>query len=126
MDTQEVHDLTDDDDLSVYRDRTKTMLDQVARLTKQTLAEHTIDLDVFFLVPNTGEAIIMFGTPTDPDDATWERVGNVVSSALQQVAGVNNTRCRPVLCSTTTDAVADDEHSVMSIPMVASLAGADQ
>jgi hypothetical protein len=55
MDTQGLHDLTEDSDpLSVYRDRAKAMLDQVVRLTKQMLAEHMISLDIFFLIPNSG------------------------------------------------------------------------
>ena len=58
----------------------------------------------------------MFGTPADPDDLTWERVSDIVSSVLRQVVGLDGTRCRPVMCSTTTDAVAGNEHSLMPIP----------
>ena len=112
MDTQELDDLTEDgDEVTAYRARARTELDQIARQVKQALAEQKIDFDLFFLVPNSGEAILMFGTPADADDLTWERVGDIVSAVLRQVAGLDGTRCRPVMCSTTTDAEADNEHS---------------
>ena len=112
MDTEELHDLTEDgDDLSVYRDRAKAMLDQVVRLTKQALAEHMINLDIFFLIPNSGEAVLLYGTPADPDDLIWERVGNIVSAVVREVVGLDSARCRPVMCRTTTDAEVGNEHS---------------
>ena len=112
MDTQALDDLTEDgDEVTACRARAKTELDQIARQTKQALAEQGLDITVFFLVPNSGEAILMFGTPADADDPTWERVSDIVSAILRQVAGLDGTRCRPVMCSATTDAEVGNEHS---------------
>jgi hypothetical protein len=117
MDTQELRELTDDgDEVTADRDRAKETLNQVAGLAKQALAENGIDLDLFFLVPNSGESILMFGTSIDPDFATWARVGEIVSAIVREVVGLDDTRCRPVTCSTTTDAVAGNERSPMQIP----------
>jgi hypothetical protein len=117
MGTQELDDLTEDgDEVTADRDRAKATLNQVARLAKQTLADQKIDLDLFFLVPNSGKSILMFGSPTDPDFATWERVGEIVSAIVREVVGPDGTRSRPVMCSTTTDAVSGNEHSPMPIP----------
>jgi hypothetical protein len=93
MDTQELRELTDDgDEVTADRDRAKETLNQVAGLAKQALAENGIDLDLFFLVPNSGESILMFGTSIDPDFATWARVGEIVSAIVREVVGLDDTR----------------------------------
>ena len=69
MDTQELDDLIEDgDDVMDYRARAKTELDRIARQTKQALAEQGLDITVFFLVPNSGEAVLfIWQHPADPD-----------------------------------------------------------
>ena len=117
MDTQELDDLNEDgDEVRAHRARVRTGLNEIARLAKQALAKQKIGLDLFFLTPNSGESVLMFGSPTDVDDPTWERVSDIVSSVLRQVVGLDGTRCRPVMCSTTTDAGAGNEHSPMPTP----------
>ena len=62
MDIHEFDDLTEDgDEVTSHRARARTELDQIARQAKQVLAEQKIDLDLFFLIPNSGEAILLFG-----------------------------------------------------------------
>ena len=112
MDTQELDDLNEDgDEVTACRARARTELDQIARQTKQALAEQGLDITVFFLVPNSGEAVLLYGTPADPDDLIWERVSNIVSAVVREVVGLDGGRCRPVMCSTTTDAEVGNEHS---------------
>jgi hypothetical protein len=48
-------DLPDDDAVIAHRARAATMLDQIAQRARQALAEHGIDLSVFFLVPSSGQ-----------------------------------------------------------------------
>ena len=108
-DERDDDDLTGDDDLSVYRDRAKAKLKDVARDVRQALDEQDIDTPVFFLVPN-GNAVVQFGTVTDPTDHDWRRVSNVVTSVVQQVVGLDGTRCREVVCAATTDVVTGNEH----------------
>ena len=113
--------------MRAHRACVRAGLDEIARQAKQVLAEQKIGLDLFFLTPNSGESVLMFGSPTDVDDPTWERISDIVSSGLRQVIGLEGTRCRPVMCSTTTDAGAGNEHSLMPIlTPTASPAGADR
>ena len=66
MDTEELDDLIEDgDDVMDYRARAKTELDRIARQTKNALAEHGIDLTVFFMVQSSGP-LLTFGTMSDP------------------------------------------------------------
>ena len=68
----------DEDGVTAYRERAKGMLNQIAQQARLALADQCIDLDLFFLAPNSGEAILIYGTPGNPDDASWERVGEIV------------------------------------------------
>jgi hypothetical protein len=103
----EPDDLTDDDDLTaVQRARARDLLDQIVQQTNQALIDTGIDLDLFFLIPNSGNSILTFGTPADPDDTSWNHAGEIVASIVQKVVGLDRVRCRQVTCATT-DSIAD-------------------
>jgi hypothetical protein len=91
------------DDVAIHRARAASVLDQIARQSKQTLVAAGIDIDVFFLVPSSGDAVIIVGCPGDPSDAEWDRVAELVASIVRQSVGLAGTRCRAVACATTQD-----------------------
>ncbi len=129
METQELgdkdlaaNDLGDDGCLTAYRARLRGMLDEIATQAKAALSEGGIDLDLFFLVPNSGDAVLSFGTPADPSDDEWKRAGAIVSSIVQEFTGLERTRLCPVHC-TSTNSLADHQppqglasHSRLSAP----------
>jgi L-aminopeptidase/D-esterase-like protein len=98
-------DLTDDDEVTAHRARAKAELAQIAQRARQALAKHGIDLDLFFMIPSSGDSILTFGTITDPPDEQWSRVSEVVSSIVGQSVGLTHTRCREIACASTTDAI---------------------
>lgn len=102
----EREDLTDDGRAAAHRERATAMLPEIAQQVKEALTGERIDTSVFFLVPNSGDAIITFGSAVDLPDAEWGRVADVVASTVRQSIGFAGTRCREVVCATT-DAVAD-------------------
>ena len=108
MDAHDEHDdLTNDGDaVMVYRARARSLLDEITQQTKQALIDADIDLGIYLLVPSSGEAIVLFGTPGDPLDDEWDRVSEIVSAIVRQSVGVDRTRCRPVACAAT-DTIAD-------------------
>ena len=57
METQGLDDLADDDAVIAHRARAKAELGQIARQAKQALADAGIDLNLFFLVRNSGDTI---------------------------------------------------------------------
>jgi hypothetical protein len=93
-----------DDDVTAHRARTIETLDQITQKAKLALIEQGIDLPLFFIVPHSGDALLTFGTITDPPDVLWDRVGEIVSSVVRQSVGLERTRCRPVVCATTESA----------------------
>lgn len=103
MQTLEPSEWTDDDDVADHRARAKAELVQIAQQVNRALQEGGIDLDLFITIPSSGDSILTFGTLGDPDDHLWTRVGEIVSSILRQTVGLDHTRCREVVCLTTTD-----------------------
>lgn len=108
METQALDYPADDDDVTAHRERAKGMLDQIAQQARLALADQCIDLDLFFLAPNSGDAILIYGTPGSPDDASWERVGEIVAPILGRLIGLRGTRRRDVVCAATHDQESHD------------------
>jgi hypothetical protein len=99
----EQDDLADDDDVTVHRAKAQEEIDRIAQQVRQALTEQGIDIPLFFLIPNSGDSILAFGTPGDPDDHLWNRVGEIVSGIVRRTVGLDRTRCRPIVCATTSD-----------------------
>jgi hypothetical protein len=92
------------DDVTAYRERATSLLDEIAQQTKQALADAGIDLDIFFLIPGSGgDAILVFGTPADPDDSEWQTASAIVASVVRHAVGLDRSRCRSLACATTHD-----------------------
>jgi hypothetical protein len=107
METQE---FDDEDGVMAHRARTSAMLSQITRQAKLALNEQSIDIDLFFVVPHSGDALLTFGTVADPPDALWDQVSEIVSAVVRQSVGLERTRCRPVMCAMT-ESSTDQQHS---------------
>jgi hypothetical protein len=103
MDTQEIDDPTDEDNVPACRERAATELNQIAQEARRVLADHGITTRVFFVVPNSGRAVLMFGTPDNLGDTLWNRVGEIVSAVVRQTVGLDRTRCQELACATADD-----------------------
>jgi hypothetical protein len=107
MVTMPIHEAIEDDPadyhgVTAYRAQAGIMLDQIAGRSRQALDEQGIDLDLFVAVPNSGDAIINYGTTGDPTDELWSRVSMIVSEIVRDLTGVSHTRCRGLVCAHTT------------------------
>jgi hypothetical protein len=111
MTIQELDDpMTDDYDVTTHRARAKAELGQIVQQVRLALTEQGeqgIDIPLFFLVPSAS-AVLVFGTVTDPPDAEWARVGEVVASIVAQSCGLRGTRRREVVCAATHDQESHD------------------
>jgi hypothetical protein len=107
---------TDDDDVTAQRARARSLLSQIAEQAKQALSERSIDTTLFFIVPNSGDAVLTFGTPGDPPDAEWERTGEIVASVVAGLIGLRGTRRREVTCATTSE-VGASQSSPTPVPL---------
>ena len=100
-DEHEHDDLTDDSNEANYRERATALIDRIAQQAKQALSNAGIDIDLFFTVPSSGDAILTFGTPADPANDVWDKVRAVVSSVVRDSVGIERTRCRDIVCAST-------------------------
>jgi hypothetical protein len=110
MDFNDERDDLADDEATAHRARAATMLDQIACDAKEALADQNIAIDLFFLVPNSGEAVLIYGTPGDPDDGLWNRVREIVGSIVAESIGLDRVQCRQVMCAAT-DSIADHQRT---------------
>ena len=102
------------DGVEAHRGRAAAEIDQIARDAKEALADQGIDIDLFFLAPNSGEAILIYGTAGNPPDDEWDRVGEIVGSIVARSIGLDRVRCRPVTCATT-NSLADHQPQATSV-----------
>ena len=94
-------DLTGEERMADHRARAATMLAEISRRAKEALTEQGIDLNVFFVVPSSGDSIITCGAMSDPPDDLWGQVSTMISSIVEQAVGLDRTRLREVRCATT-------------------------
>lgn len=79
------------------------LLPAIADRTRTALAEVGIDIEVFLVVPNSGDAILSFGTTDepDPDDATWNTISQTVCRVVCEALGMTKVRTRALVSTTT-------------------------
>ena len=122
METEEW--LEDEEGVAAQRGRARNLLPQITQQVKQALHEASIDIDVFLMIPTTGDAIATFGTLTDPPDEPWNSVGEIVCAVLGKTVGLKRARCRGLACATTADtsgqltSSADFHAKTISMPPV--------
>jgi hypothetical protein len=105
MTFQELDDPTDDDGVATYRARARDLLTEITRQVRQALDDAGISLDVFVMIPSSGDAIATFGTAANPTDEAWDRASKIISSIVGESVGLARTRCREVACASTGEAI---------------------
>jgi hypothetical protein len=95
------HDIltNDSDDESAYRERATAILDEIAAIARTALRAAGISLDVFFIVPSSGDAILTLGAAISRDE--WEDIRAVVSSLVRRSIGLEPSRCQEIFCAMT-------------------------
>ena len=85
METEEW--IEDEEGVAAQRARARNLLPQITQQIKQALDEASIEIDVFLMIPTTGDAIATFGTLTDPPDELWNSVGESSARYLARPSG---------------------------------------
>lgn len=86
---------------ALCRQRATDLLDSIASRTKDALAERGIMFDIFLLIPQSGDALVLFGTNVEPDpsDEEWEMASEVVTETVREALGIGRARARQVPCA---------------------------
>jgi hypothetical protein len=87
----------DDDDESDFRERATAILDEVAAQARARLHAAGIRLNVFFVVPRSGDAILTLAAAICPEE--WQNIKGVLSSLVRRSVGLlEPSRCREIVC----------------------------
>lgn len=95
--------IEDDEGVVAQRARARNLLPQITQQVKQALQEACIEIDVFLMIPASGDAIATFGTLADPPDGLWAGIGEIVCSIVRRAVGLERVCSRPLSCATTAD-----------------------
>lgn len=80
-----------------YRERATALLDEVAQLGREVLQRAGIHLDIFFIVPASGDAIVTLGAAVNQGE--WQEMKSVVSSIVRRSIGLEPAQCREIICA---------------------------
>ena len=88
-----------DDDETAYRERATALLDEFAQQARGVLRDAGIGIDLFFLVPKSGDVILTFGTNAELYCEEWQAIRATVSSLVRRSIGLDPAQCRDVVCA---------------------------
>lgn len=88
---------------TAQRAAARRLLPTIAAQVRTALSEAGIDVDIFLVVPNSGEAILSFGSVTepDPDDDTWNLVSKIICQIVTDELDIPKVRTRHLATATT-------------------------
>jgi hypothetical protein len=90
---------TTNDDEMAYRERATALLDEFAQQARGVLRDAGIGLDLFFVVPPSGDVILTFGTAAELYGEEWKAIRTTVSSLVRRSIGLDPAQCRDVVCA---------------------------
>jgi hypothetical protein len=91
--------LTNTHDETTYRERATALLDEIAAQARAALHEAGICLNVFFIAPPSGDAILTLRAATTRDE--WQDIRSAASSIVRRSIGLEPSRCREIICART-------------------------
>ena len=56
-------------------------------------------IPIYFVIPNSGDALASLATPLDPSEADWSRILEIAFQVIQKKIGCGNLRGRPLACT---------------------------
>ena len=108
--------IEDDEGVAAQRAIARNLLPQITQQVKRALQEASIEIDVFLMIPATGDAIANFGTLADPPDELWTRIGEIVCSIVRRAVGLDRICSRPLSCATTAELTNPPGATPITIP----------
>jgi hypothetical protein len=72
---------------AVSRKKLTGVLPQIAAEVAAAMSSASLHLPVFFAVPGSGDALVTFATPLDPDDEDWDRACAIVCQVVKALLG---------------------------------------
>ncbi len=83
----------------VQRDIIRTSLSEITVELNEVLHKADIHYPIYLAIPNTGEAIVLIGTPFDPTDADWSYISTALCQILESRLVATRLRSRELQCA---------------------------
>jgi hypothetical protein len=93
------HNSITDADEALYRERATALLDEFAQQARGVLRYAGIGIDLIFVVPQSGDVILTFGTAAELYRQELQALRTTVSSLVRRSIGLEPAQCRDVLCA---------------------------
>jgi hypothetical protein len=81
------------------RELLKVSLNDIASAVRTALDDAALGVEVSFAAPSSGEALLMFATPTDPSDQDWTQANQIVCHVVGKLIGMDGLRSRELPCA---------------------------
>ena len=88
------------------------LLPTIADDVRTALYEADIKHDICFIVLSSGNAILQFGTATEPDDGQWEEISKIVCAVVGQALQMEHVTSRDLACAIAHSAVPGPKNAV--------------
>src|SRR6478609_8944046 len=111
----------DNTGVAAHRDRARAMLGEITQEVRRALREADIGVDVFFVVPTSGDAVCTFGSVIDPSEEEWATASETVCSVVRNAVGLTGVWCRELTCATTADQSGELTSQANSKPIPTSM-----
>jgi hypothetical protein len=73
-------------------------LNKIASRVRTALDDSGLDIEVFFMIPSSGEALMTFATPVDPSEEDWARANKIICDVVENTIGIEGLRSRALPC----------------------------
>lgn len=75
------------DHLDANREVIRLSLDEIAVEVETALRDASLDFPLFFVIPNSGNAILAIATSLDPPDTDWAQASSIVCRFVGEKLG---------------------------------------
>ncbi len=93
------NELPAEDRLESQRDTIRQSLNQITEELNSALAKAGLAYPVYMCVPTTGNSLLTFACPLDPDDDEWARITEIALEIVGQKTGTTQLQTRELACA---------------------------
>lgn len=87
----------DQADEAAYRERATAILDELAHQARAALRNAGIRLNIYFIVPPSGDAILTLGAAVNEEEV--QKIKEMIGSIVRRSIGLEPGQCREVICA---------------------------
>jgi hypothetical protein len=88
-----------DDKLDAHREIIRQSLNEISNDIGMALRDVGLTFPIYFVTPNSGDALVTIATTLDPSDEDWRRAAAIVCEIIEMKVGCGRLRGRELACA---------------------------